>query len=136
MDRPLFETLVKPTPATVALHLILDRLLPPTRLDQLFPQLAQAQYQKELLFSQLVDLVIEVVLREEPSVYAAFRKHAPHLSVSFKSVYNKLNALELAISKALVHDSAAQAQSLLRSMGASNLRSSRGIAFAFSMATV
>jgi hypothetical protein len=101
----------------VALHVILDRLLPPTRLDQLFPQLAQAQYQKELLFSQLVDLVIEVVLREEPSVYAAFRKHAPHLSVSFKSVYNKLNALELAISKALVHDSAAQAQSLLRSMG-------------------
>jgi hypothetical protein len=118
MDRPLFEALVQQTPATVALHLILDRLLPPARLDQLFHQFAQAQYQKELLFSQLVDLTIDVVLREEPSIYSAFRKHAPHLSVSFKSVYNKLNAMELAISAALVHDSAIQAQSLLRSMGA------------------
>ena len=53
---------------------VLQRILDPHHIDHLFTQTAQRQYTNELLFSSLVDLMTRVVIGQEPSVHAAYRK--------------------------------------------------------------
>jgi hypothetical protein len=102
----VFEPFVKEAPICVMARVTLQRLLDPQRIDQLFASTAQSQYTHELLFSTLVDLMSRVVLGQEPSVHAAYRKLEDQLPVSDQSVYNKLQNVELRVSAALVHDSA------------------------------
>lgn len=101
-----FEPFVKDAPFCVMTQASLESLFSRERLDELFRSTAQKQYTRELLFSQLVELMTSVVLRQQPSVLAAYRKGIGHISVSDQSVYNKLDGMELGISAALVRDSA------------------------------
>jgi hypothetical protein len=103
-----FEPFVKAAPFCVMARAALEGLFQPSRLNQLFDDTAQKQYTRELLFSQLVELMTAVVLRQQPSVRAAYRKGVGNISVSDQAVYDKLDGLELAVSAALVHDSAAR----------------------------
>jgi len=103
----VFEAFIKETPICVMARATLQRLLDPQRLDELFARTAQQQYTNELLFSTLVDLMSRVVLGQEPSVHAAYRKLEDRIPVSDQSVYNKLQHVEPAVSAALVRDSAA-----------------------------
>src|SRR3954447_14509997 len=102
----VFEPFIKEAPICVMARGVLQRLLDPQHIDQLFARTAQRQYTHELLFSSLVDLMARVVLGQEPSVHAAYRKLEDQLPVSDQSVYNKLQHVELAVSAALVQDSA------------------------------
>ena len=79
----------------------------------LFRRTATEQYQRNLLFSSVVDLMQAVVLGAEPSVFAAFRKRRHKLPVSDDSVYNKLKGMELGVSAALVRDSAERAAAVV-----------------------
>lgn len=101
-----FEPFVQDAPFCVMTRAALESLFSPERLDQLFHTTAQKQYTRELLFSQLVELMTAVVLQQQPSVLAAYRKGVGRVSVSDQSVYNKLDGMELGVSAALVHDSA------------------------------
>lgn len=101
-----FEPFVKDAPFCVMTRAALESLFGAERLDELFRRTAQKQYTRELLFSQLVELMTSVVLQQQPSVLAAYRKGIGHISVSDQSVYNKLDGMELGVSAALVHDSA------------------------------
>ena len=88
---------------------ILQRLLPPEQLDRLFEQTAEKQYQRELFFSTLMTLMLEVVLKSSPSVHHSYKKHQDDIAVSIKSVYNKLDNLEPNIAVELVRGPAVQA---------------------------
>ncbi len=61
----------------------------PEELDELFDQTAERQYTRELLFSELVYLLLLVVCSVHPSVSAAYKVLAARLGVTKKSVYNK-----------------------------------------------
>jgi hypothetical protein len=98
---------------------VLQWILDPHHIDQLFARTAQRQYTHELLFSSLVDLMSRVVLCQEPSVHAAYRKLEDQLPVSDQSVYNKLQHVELPVSAALVHDSAQRVAPVIRALRAS-----------------
>jgi hypothetical protein len=102
----VFAPFVKEKPICVMARAVLQRLLDPQHLDQLFARAAQRQYTHELLFSTLVDLLSRVILKQEPSVYAAYRTLEQQLPVSDQSIYNKLQHVELSVSAALVHESA------------------------------
>ena len=102
----VFEPFVEAAPICVMARGVLQRILDPQHIDRLFTQNARHQYTNELLFSSLVDLMARVVLRQEPSVHAAYRKLEHQLPVSDQSVYNKLQRVELPVSAALVRDSA------------------------------
>lgn len=101
-----FEPFVTAAPFCVMARAALESLFQPSRLNQLFDDTAHKQYTRELLFSQLVELMIAVVLRQQPSVRAAYKKGIGNISVSDQAVYDKLDRLELAVSAALVSDSA------------------------------
>ena len=112
----VFEPFIKEAPICVMARGVLQRILDPGHIDQLFAQTAERQYTNELLFSSLVDLMARVVLGQEPSVHAAYRKLEDQLPVSDQSVYNKLQHVELAVSAALVRDSARRIAPVIRAL--------------------
>lgn len=114
----LFQPFVEAKPVCVMARGILERLLDPQRLDALFARTAQHQYTRELLFSTVVELMAQVVLGRKPAVYAAYQDMLDRIGVSDTALYQKLQHMELAVSAALVRDSAQQAAPLIRALGA------------------
>jgi hypothetical protein len=113
-----FEAFLKDAPLCVMTRLSLESLFRPERLDALFRGAADQQYEKELLFSQVVELMMSVVLRIEPSLHAAYRKRREALPVSDQAIYDKLRCMELGVSAALVADSALQIATVIDLLGA------------------
>ena len=108
-----FLPFVQQSPIGVMARAIVERFFEPEHLDALFRRTATEQYQRNLLFSSVVDLMQAVVLGAEPSVFAAFRKRRHKLPVSDDSVYNKLKGMERGVSAALVRDSAERAAAVV-----------------------
>jgi hypothetical protein len=113
-----FTPFLENAPLCVMTRLTLEGLFRPQRLDELFRKTAQRQYQRELLFSQVVELMTSVVLRVHPSVLAAYRNRPPEVTVSEQAVYDKLQCMELGVSAALVADSAAQVAPVINALDA------------------
>src|SRR4051812_39859992 len=97
-----FQPFVKDAPFCVMTRATLESLFASERLDELFRDTAREQYTRELLCSQLVELMTAVVLRQQPSVRAAYGKGIGQITVSDQSVYNKLDGMESGVSPALV----------------------------------
>ena len=88
----------------------------------LFARTAQHQYTRELLFSSLVQLMSEVVLGVHPTVHAAYQAQKDTIGVSTTALYNKLDRVETGVSAALVRDSAALAEPVIKALRASHPR--------------
>jgi hypothetical protein len=114
-----FQPFLDQAPLCVLTRVVLERLFRADRLDQLFRATAQRQYEQELLFSQVAELMLSVVLQTQPTVYAAYKKRADQLPVSDQAIYDKLRCMELGVSAALVVDSAAQVAPVIETLGAS-----------------
>jgi hypothetical protein len=104
-----FLPFIEQRPIGVMARAILERFFEPEPLDALFRQTAVKQYERDLLFSSVVDLMQGVVLGYDPSVFAAYTKRKKTFPVSDQALYDKLNGMELGISAALVRDSAQRA---------------------------
>jgi IS4 transposase len=113
-----FDAFIQKRPICVMAHAVLENFFQPERLDALFAQTAEKQYQRTLLFSSVVELMQSVVLCVEPSVYAAYRHRRQTLNVSDQAVYDKLDGMELGLSAALVGDSAQQATAVIDALKA------------------
>lgn len=113
----IFEKFVRKSPVTVMMRGILERVMSPDKLDQLFEQTAQKQYTRELLFSEVVDLMMPVVTGRRPSVHASYQAKEEELVVSCTSVYNKINGLEPNVSAELIRNCAAQFEPLFKELG-------------------
>jgi hypothetical protein len=113
----VFRPFVEEKPLWVMARGVLERLLAPHRLDALFARTAQRQYTRDLLFSVAVELMAQVVLNRKPSVHAAYQALADRIPVTDQAVYDKLQHMELAVSAALVRDSARQAAPVIRALG-------------------
>jgi DDE family transposase len=113
-----FQPFLEQRPVCVMAQAVLENLFEPRRLDALFERSAQRQYTRTLLFSALVELMFAVVLRVEPSVYAAYRLRKKRLKVSDQAVYDKLDGMEPGVTAALVEDSARQAAAVIDALNA------------------
>lgn len=118
----IFAPFVKERPICVMARAILERLLDAPRIDALFACTAERQYTRELLFSSLVQLMSEVVLGVHPTVHAAYQSHKDTIVVSTTALYNKLDRVEPGVSAALVRDSAALAEPVVKALRASHPR--------------
>lgn len=99
---------------------ILERLLDPQRLDELYARTAQHQYTRKLYFSSLVELMGQVVLGAHSSVHDAYQARADTFPVSAQAIYDKLPHVEPAVAATVVLDSAQQVQPVIRAMHASH----------------
>ena len=69
----ILQKFVAKSPATVMVRGLLEQLLNRRALDRWFEATAQAQYTRNILFSSLVGLMLQVVCRTQASVHAAYR---------------------------------------------------------------
>lgn len=99
---PVFQTFVEGRPFCVMVRGALERMLAAETIDALFREQAERQYERDLLFSSVVEVMAQVVLQVEPTVLAAYRACQDRLPVSDQSLYNKLQGVETGISEALV----------------------------------
>jgi hypothetical protein len=114
----ILDRFEKKSPFAVLLRTILQRLLPPEKLDKLFVETAEKQYERELLFSTLMMLMLEVVLRCSPSINHSHARHKDEVGVSVVAVYDKLKNLEPNIAAELVRYSVRQLRPLQEIMRA------------------
>jgi hypothetical protein len=114
---PIFARFVAGSPLSVMVRGTVEHALPSHELDALFERTADQQYTRELLFSSLVDLMSLVVCGIQPHVQAAFRDQAERLPVTLKSIYEKLQRVEPAVSAELVRFTAGRCGALIDELG-------------------
>ena len=91
----------------------------PRIIDQLFEDVAQRQYTRDLLFSSIVELMSVVVCRIQPSIDATYQKKAVPISVSLQALYRKIIRIETPIASALVRKSDERLAPVIIAMGGS-----------------
>jgi hypothetical protein len=114
----VFKPFVEKSPICVMVRGVLERCFSAENVNRIFENTAEKQYTRELLFSTLVRLMVEVAFKITPSIRAAYQGSEEEISVSITSVYNKLNGVETKVSAELVRDSARQCAPLIRQLKA------------------
>jgi hypothetical protein len=115
LDR-VFRTFVEQRPFCVMVRATLERMLATDTIDALFRKQAQRQYQRDLLFSSVVEVMAQVVLQVEPTVLAAYRACQDRLKVSDQALYDKLQSVEPQVSESLVRHSYREAAGVLQAL--------------------
>lgn len=113
-----FEAFMKESPVSVMVHGVLERTLDSGALDELFERTAEVQYTKDLLFSQCVHVMSDVVLDVSTTVGAWYQDHPDELAVTRQAVYDKLKNIEPEVSAELVRHSARELAPILKAMKA------------------
>jgi hypothetical protein len=110
----VFERFIEESPVSVMVRGLLETILSPQKLDELFEKNSSTQYTKELLFSTVVEMMNTVACGIRPSIHAAYQSQASKMSVSVTSVYNKLNGMETNVSAELVRETGASMEAIIR----------------------
>ena len=116
--RELFDRLVEKYPAAVIVRASMENILSPEFVDGIFQQHAKRQCKRSLLFSTIVEMMCLVVSRMTPSINASYRLLRESITVSVKSVYNKINKVEPEVSRALVRGTADRSRDVLAALRA------------------
>lgn len=101
----VFERFAAQSPVSVMARAAFEHALSADAVDALFEEHAQRQYTRDLLFSQVVDLMALVVCKVRPSLNAAIKKKTD-LTVTRKAVYAKIGRTEPRLGTALVRRTA------------------------------
>ena len=102
----VFERFTQGDTIPVITQAVMENALSPRVIDQLFEDVAERQYTRELLFSSIVELMSLVVCGIRPSINAAYVKNAVPIHVSLGALYRKIDRIEPPIAAALVRTSA------------------------------
>jgi hypothetical protein len=108
----------KHCPLTVQSRVLLEFALSENSINALFHNVAEKQYEKELLFSTTVRIMTDVVLNTRSSVRQSYLARKEEIPVSLAAVYDKLAATETVTSEALVRHSYQQLGRVVEAMGA------------------
>lgn len=106
------------SPITVMVRGLLENLLNPEKIDQWFDSVRQVQYTKEILFSSIVSLMLQVVCKIRPSVHSAY--HHAEIGASVVAVYDKLKGVETTTSQGLVRQIALESETIIRNLKGTN----------------
>jgi IS4 transposase len=112
----VFERFASKSPVTVMMRGALEYAFPPDCVDALFREHAIEQYEDNLLFSAVVDVLALAVTGSRKSVHAAYLASKEELQVSVTSLYDKLQGVEPQVSQALVRASAVRLRPLVTKM--------------------
>jgi IS4 transposase len=112
----MYEQFVCQTPVTVMFRATMENVFSCDVLDDIFAQTAKRQRVGELLFSTVVDLLGVTVCGMRNSVHAAYRAVQDRVRVSINSIYNKLNGVEVEVSRELVRRTAEKLKEVTRQM--------------------
>src|SRR5271156_1399285 len=113
----VFERFVQESPASVMVRALLENVLQPGPLDELFEITATVQYTDRLLFSSVVDVMGLVVTGFFKSPHAVHHRHPELFPVTLKCFYEKLQGIELSVMQAMVRETTARFQAIIVELG-------------------
>ncbi len=113
----IFDAFAQASPVTVMMRGLMEVVFRPDRLEAMFAEHAKVHYQRELLFSSLVNLLSLVVCGIHPSVNAAYKAKSESLNVNRSAFYQKLNGVEIGVSAALLRETASELGQLIEALG-------------------
>jgi hypothetical protein len=113
----ILNPFVEGAPAAVMTRIALDWIIDGTPLDELFDEVAEDQYTRELTLTHFVQVMLDVASGHRPSPRAAFLRRELPLVASLSAFYRKLNRMELALPEAIVRRTAARARQLIVASG-------------------
>jgi hypothetical protein len=96
---------------------LLEHALQPEPLDDMFERTATVQYADKLLFSTVVDTMSLVVCGFYKSPRAVYIHQPASFPVTLKSVYEKLQGIELPVMQQLVRDNATRLTEVVEALG-------------------
>lgn len=114
----ILQKFVEKSPVTVMVRGLLEHLLNADKIDAWFDSVRQAQYTKDILFSSIVSLMLQVVCKIRTSVHSAYR-HSD-IEASVVAVYDKLKGVETTTSQALVRQIASDSEAIIRNVNGAN----------------
>lgn len=106
------------TPVAVMVHGLLQRFLNPDKIDKWFGSISEVQYTRKILFSSVLEIMLQVVCKTRSSVHAAYRNS--DIEASRIALYGKLQNIELKTSRELVRYSVIQAEQLIKEIKGCN----------------
>jgi hypothetical protein len=113
----VFERFVQESPASVMVRGLLENILQPGPLDELFERTATVQYTDRLLFSSVVDVMGLVVTGFFKSPHAVHHRHPELFPVTLKCFYEKLQGIELSVMQAMVRETTARLHPIIAELG-------------------
>lgn len=113
----VMQRFVERAPVTVMTAMLLEHVLSPQRMNAVFAQAAQTQYEWRISFAVLVDVMSQVVARMHRSVHGVYQRQAAEVGASLKALYDKLRHVEPQTSRALVQHTAREARALIAAAG-------------------
>jgi len=119
MFSDIFQRFIQQRPVATMVLILLENFLNADKLDRWFNTVRQSQYTKEILFSSIIGLMLNVVCNIRPNVHSAYRDS--EIQASVVALYAKLQNMELTTSQALVRYIAGEAETLLNHVGGTHL---------------
>ena len=113
----VFEPFLAASPLSVMARALVEHALDPSDLNALFQSHAKRQYDRQITFSSLVELMGLVVCGKQPSLHAAYQANAAAAAASLTAVYNKLQRIEPHLGAYLVEQTAARLAPLVEQLG-------------------
>lgn len=114
--KQVYERFAQESTPTLMLRIITERAFSAAEIDALFQRTALRQYEREILFSAVVELMVLVVTGARPSVHRAWQRGKEAIGASFKALYDKLAGIEPGVDQALVRHTAARCAELIDAM--------------------
>jgi IS4 transposase len=112
----ILERFTEGTPLSVMTRALLENVLQPKHLDDLFERTAEEQYTRELLFSTVVETMTLVACRIYKSPRAVYTDNPDWFPVKLKCVYEKLQGIELPVMREMVIDNARRLQPIIEEL--------------------
>lgn len=109
----MIDRFAKEAPVATMVRGLMANILSAGELDAIFHERAVQQWEHELLFSSVVDLLSLVVTKAKPSLHAAYQTHRKQLGVSAKALYDKVARVELPVTQELVRRTAHRMREVL-----------------------
>ena len=113
----IFQAFIRESAVSVMVRGLMERMLNAEQMDEWFARTAEQQYTRELLFSSVLGLMVDVVCGVRSSLHRAYAAQSETIGVSLTSVYNKVNGIEPHTSAELVRYSAEQGRSIIQALG-------------------
>jgi len=115
----ILDKFIANSPVSVMAQGLVENLLNANKLNQWFNENCGTQYTRDLNFSSVVAVMLEVVCQIRSSIHVSYQK-SNHINVSITSLYNKLNGMEPNTSASLVRDIALESSVIIQQMKAEN----------------
>lgn len=112
----LIGRFAKEAPVATMVRALMANILSVAELNAIFRESAVQQRESTLLFSTIVELLSLAVSKAKPSLHAAYQTRREALGVSAKALYDKVQGVELPVTRELVRRTAERMGQVLRAL--------------------